>query len=90
MSDTISINKLDVQPHSARKWRIPDALLRLVSPLVLLLLWELASQLGWIPARVIAAPSQIGGTLWAMIVSGELGKHLWCRCNVRCSAWVSG
>lgn len=63
-------------PRWLRNWRTPDVLLRLVSPIVLLLLWELASELGLIPARIIAAPSQIGGTLWAMIVSGELGKHL--------------
>ncbi|WP_350616196.1 ABC transporter permease [Pseudomonas sp. HY7a-MNA-CIBAN-0227] len=63
-------------PNWLRNWRTPEVLLRLVSPIVLLLLWELASQAGLIPQRVIAAPSQIGGTLWAMIVSGELGKHL--------------
>lgn len=63
-------------PNWLRNWRTPEALLRLLSPIALLLLWELASQAGLIPQRVIAAPSQIGGTLWAMIVSGELGKHL--------------
>ncbi|WP_392888630.1 ABC transporter permease [Pseudomonas migulae] len=63
-------------PNWLRTWRTPDALLRLLSPIALLLLWELASQAGLIPQRVIAAPSQIGGTLWAMIASGELGKHL--------------
>ncbi|EJM21762.1 ABC-type nitrate/sulfonate/bicarbonate transport system, permease component [Pseudomonas sp. GM18] len=63
-------------PDWLRHWRTPEALLRLISPIALLLLWELASQWGLIPQRVIAAPSQIGGTLWAMITSGELGKHL--------------
>lgn len=63
-------------PGWLRNWRTPDVLLRLLSPIALLLLWELASQTGLIPQRVIAAPSQIGGTLWAMIASGELGKHL--------------
>lgn len=63
-------------PDWLRHWRTPEALLRLISPIVLLLLWELASRWGLIPPRVIAAPSQIGGTLWAMIVSGELGRHL--------------
>ncbi|KPG98232.1 ABC transporter permease [Pseudomonas sp. RIT-PI-q] len=63
-------------PNWVRNWRTPEVLLRLLSPIALLLLWELASQAGLIPQRVIAAPSQIGGTLWAMIVSGELGKHL--------------
>ncbi|WP_207281959.1 ABC transporter permease [Pseudomonas sp. FW300-N2F2] len=63
-------------PGWLHNWRTPEVLLRLLSPVALLLLWELASQLGLIPQRIIAAPSQIGGTLWAMIVSGELGKHL--------------
>jgi sulfonate transport system permease protein len=63
-------------PHWLRNWRTPEVFLRLLSPIALLLLWELASQWGLIPQRIIAAPSQIGGTLWAMIASGELGKHL--------------
>ncbi|MDE1164632.1 MAG: ABC transporter permease [Pseudomonas sp.] len=63
--------------RATRHWKVPDFVLRIISPIALLLLWEAASRLGWIPSRVIAAPSQIGDTLWAMIVSGELGKHLW-------------
>lgn len=65
-----------MDPAVAAHLAHPEALLRLISPIVLLLLWELASRWGLIPQRVIAAPSQIGGTLWAMIASGELGKHL--------------
>ncbi|MGV6476318.1 ABC transporter permease [Azotobacter vinelandii] len=57
-------------------WKTPDFARRLASPLAILLLWELAAQTGLIPARVIAAPSAIGETLWAMIASGELGRHL--------------
>lgn len=53
-----------------------EVLLRLISPLVLLLLWELAARTGLLPARIIAAPSAIGGTLWNMIISGELLTHL--------------
>ncbi|WP_122666205.1 ABC transporter permease [Pseudomonas viridiflava] len=67
-----------VEASSRRgRWKAPDFAVRLLSPIALLLLWELASQLGLLPSRVIAAPSQIGGTLWAMIESGELGTHLW-------------
>lgn len=61
----------------ARRWPVPAFVVRLFSPLALLLLWELASQTGLLPGRVIAAPSQIGGTLWEMISSGELAGHLW-------------
>ncbi len=54
-----------------------DGLLRLISPLVLLLLWEAASRIGWLPSQIIAAPSSIGGTLWKMITDGSLASHLW-------------
>ncbi len=58
------------------RWKTPDFLVRLISPLAILLLWELASRAGLIPSRVIAAPSAIGGTLWGLLSSGELGYHL--------------
>ncbi|RON52105.1 ABC transporter permease [Pseudomonas frederiksbergensis] len=82
-SSSFSVDKAVDRPDASRlipdwlrNWRTPEVFLRLLSPIALLLLWELASQFGLIPQRVIAAPSQIGGTLWAMIISGELGKHL--------------
>ena len=58
------------------KLRHSDALLRLISPLVILLLWEFASRIGVLPERIITAPSAIGHTLWSMILSGELFTHL--------------
>jgi sulfonate transport system permease protein len=47
-----------------------------VSPLVLLALWEAASRSGLIPARTLAAPSAVAGTLVSMIASGELPSNL--------------
>lgn len=64
--------------------------LRLVSPLVLLLLWELASRTGLLPARIIAAPSAIGNTLWQMIASGELAGHFWVSLKRALSGLVIG
>jgi sulfonate transport system permease protein len=49
---------------------------RWISPLVLILLWELGSRLGAIPARVLAAPSSVTQTAWDMIVSGELPSNM--------------
>lgn len=49
---------------------------RWVSPLVLLVLWELGSRSGLIPERTLAAPSAVISTLFAMIVSGELPSNL--------------
>jgi len=49
---------------------------RWLSPVLLLLLWELLSRTGVIPARTLAAPSSVLVTLAQMIASGELGANL--------------
>ncbi len=43
-----------------------------MSPVALLLLWELGARTGVIPANVLAAPSSVILTAWRMIASGEL------------------
>lgn len=49
---------------------------RVLSPLVLLGLWELGSRSGFIPERTLAAPSAVISTMIDMIVSGELPSNL--------------
>jgi sulfonate transport system permease protein len=49
---------------------------RWLSPIVLLLLWELGSRIGLIPQRTLAAPSSVLVTLLGMIQSGELPRNL--------------
>jgi sulfonate transport system permease protein len=49
---------------------------RLISPILLLLVWELGSRTGVIPARTLAAPSAVIETLIGMIRSGELPSNL--------------
>jgi sulfonate transport system permease protein len=49
---------------------------RWLSPLLLLLVWELGSRTGLIPERILAAPSAVAETFWAMTVSGELPSNL--------------
>jgi sulfonate transport system permease protein len=56
------------------RFRLSEA--RWVSPILLLLLWELGSRSGLIPPRILAAPSTVLATLWSMIVSGELPSNL--------------
>jgi len=58
----------------ALKLKLGEA--RWASPLLFLLLWELGSRTGVIPARTLAAPSVVLETLWSMIVSGELPSNL--------------
>lgn len=61
------------RPHSALLARIGG---RWLSPILLLLLWELGSRTGVIPERTLAAPSTVIGTLVEMILSGELPSNL--------------
>jgi sulfonate transport system permease protein len=49
---------------------------RAATPLVLVGLWELAARIGLIPPRTLAPPSEVIGTFWSLLVTGELGHHL--------------
>ncbi len=50
---------------------------RAVSPVLLLVCWQLASSSGLISTRVLAAPTTVLDAGWALIASGELSNHLW-------------
>lgn len=50
--------------------------LRLLSPLALLLLWQLASACGLLPPRVLASPAQIVATAWELTRAGTLPQGL--------------
>lgn len=50
---------------------------RLVSPIALVILWEIASRTGIIPPRIIDAPSVVAATFWSLLASGELIYNLW-------------
>jgi sulfonate transport system permease protein len=68
---------LDLGPaHTAarERLRVPGqaGLLRLVSPIVLLLLWQAASSSGLLPERLIAAPVQIARTAADLTTAGTL------------------
>lgn len=66
-------------PATAPRWR-GTAWVRLggrwLSPVALLLLWELGARTGVIPERTLAAPSAVLGTLLEMTLSGELPSNL--------------
>lgn len=54
----------------AIRWR------RAVSPLALLLAWQIACWSGWVSTRFIPAPVTIAQTFWSMTLSGELARNL--------------
>jgi alanine dehydrogenase len=49
-----------------------DKLISLLTPAILLALWEGAAQLGWIDTRFFSSPSSIFQQLWELAQSGEL------------------
>ncbi|MDE3075445.1 MAG: ABC transporter permease subunit, partial [Chloroflexota bacterium] len=55
-----------------RRNRVAERVLSLVSPILLLLLWELLVRIGLLDARFFPAPSSIVGTFGQLIGSGEL------------------
>lgn len=49
--------------------------LRWTVPLLILVFWEAASLAGWIPKRVLPAPSETIASFWKLTLSGELPRH---------------
>lgn len=71
---SLAVTLRNSQPLPWRWPRLSHA--RWLSPVVVLLLWEAGSRAGLIPARVLAAPSAVAETFWALTVSGELPSNL--------------
>ena len=60
------------------RWRrrLLALLARAVSPVAIVLLWEIAARSGWLPERILAAPSQIAVTFGRMVASGEMASNV--------------
>ena len=50
---------------------------RAIGPLVLVLLWQIASSTGLVSTRVLAAPTTVVESAWTLLSTGELQNHLW-------------
>lgn len=61
----------------------------LTIPVILLVLWEVAGQLGWI-ADYLSRPSEVAAALWGVTVTGELGEHLAASCLRAFSGFALG
>lgn len=62
-----------------RAWRLPrvDGLTQWIVPLVIILTWQAASVTGFMPARVMPAPSDVALAGWKLLLSGELAQNIW-------------
>jgi sulfonate transport system permease protein len=45
-------------------------------PAAIIVLWQLASQLGWLSARVLPAPWAVAQAFWKLSASGEMWQHV--------------
>ncbi|CAB3711546.1 Putative aliphatic sulfonates transport permease protein SsuC [Achromobacter deleyi] len=55
-------------------WRA--ALAPWLVPALILLVWQLAAQAGWLSSRILPAPSKVAAAAWSLAVSGELWQHV--------------
>ena len=74
----MSVQTISTAPPAAAKMsaRTRDRLLNVISPLGLLIVWELCARFGVIDTRFFPAPSSVLSTLVDMLRSGELLTHI--------------
>src|SRR3982075_2942988 len=62
-----------------RSPRLPraDALIQWIVPLAIVLVWQTACVTGFVPARVLPAPSDVALAGWKLLLSGELTRNIW-------------
>jgi sulfonate transport system permease protein len=63
----------------ALRLRLPraDNLTQWIVPLVILLVWQLACVSGFVPTRVLPAPTDVALAGWKLLLSGDLAKNIW-------------
>src|SRR5262249_2278599 len=75
--EIMSVQTISTRSQATPKMsaRTRDRLLNIISPLALLILWELCARLGFIDTRFFPAPSSVVSTMIEMLRTGELVTH---------------
>src|SRR3981081_4751155 len=62
-----------------RGLRLPraDGLIQWIVPLAIVVVWQIACVSGFVPARVLPAPSGVALAGWKLLLSGELARNIW-------------
>lgn len=60
----------------SRRRRVPRWVLKMISPVVLLVLWQVASTAGWLSDNTLASPTQVLQKAKELIGTGELGSAI--------------
>ena len=66
-----------IQPVSAARKGVPRWLRRTSGPILLVLLWHLASVTGVLPPQILAGPSTVIDSAGKLIATGELQEAMW-------------
>jgi sulfonate transport system permease protein len=74
LTSTVASRPLASRGFATRALRSKAA--RWISPIALLVVWQLASATGALPPKTLAAPSDILATAWDLTVSGDLPSAL--------------
>src|SRR5258708_32894044 len=48
-----------------------------IVPLAILVVWQAACETGFVPSRVLPAPSEVALAGWKLLLSGELARNIW-------------
>lgn len=59
-----------------RSQQLRNRLLPWVLPVLLVLVWQSAAALGWLPRRILPAPVDVARAAWQLTLSGELRTHV--------------
>ena len=65
------LSAVAAEQRRERRLRRRDTSLSVLTPILLLLLWELAARWGWIDSRIFTSPTMILQTGWNMVCSGQ-------------------
>src|SRR6202140_5091523 len=62
-----------------RNLRLPraDGLIQWIVPLGIVVVWQIACETGFVPGRVLPAPSDVALAGWKLLLSGELARNIW-------------
>lgn len=60
-----------------RRIQVPRWIRRLSGPVLLLLVWQVASSIGLLDPKTLAPPSDVADTFWELASSGRLATDLW-------------
>ncbi|MFW2078764.1 aliphatic sulfonate ABC transporter permease SsuC [Acinetobacter sp. ULE_I010] len=77
--------KIAIEKHRLEKSKIAvsrgtkqfgQRLLPWIVPILLIIIWQVASKSGLLESRVLPAPSAVVSAFWTLLVSGELWQHV--------------